>query len=243
MLQTSAEQTEWFHAPRKQPDEQRFIPTIMPTPLMSQAITLAESRVAFHNLDWQAYETVLNALGNARSAQLNYYKGTLEIMVPLEAHENPKHVIGNFIEILVDEGDFEGIKGMGSTTLNVPTLKIGAEPDQGYYIANEPLVRGKTVDLKTDPPPDLILEVDITHTDIHKNDLYAEMGVPEFWRYDGSILTIYSLESGNYREVESSPTFPNVPKTQLYVYLQECSDIGEKQAKRNLRNWLQQQSS
>ncbi|MCU0565725.1 MAG: Uma2 family endonuclease [Oculatellaceae cyanobacterium Prado106] len=100
---------------------------------------------------------------------------------------------------------------MGSTTLNFPNLSIGAEPDQGYYIVNEPRVRGKTVDLKTDPPPDLILEVDITHTDINKNALYAEMGVPEFWRYNGQILTIYALQSGTYQEVETSPTLSQCP--------------------------------
>jgi hypothetical protein len=47
-------------------------------------------------------------------------------------------VIGNFIEILVDEGDYIGIKSMGSTTLNYPQIGAGAEPDQGYYIAHEP---------------------------------------------------------------------------------------------------------
>jgi Uma2 family endonuclease len=205
----------------------------------SISVALSERRVLLHDLDWQAYEMILVALGEHRSAKLTYYKGTLEIMTPLEAHENPKDVMGDFITILVDEGDFEGVKSMGSTTLNFPGLRIGAEPDKAYYIAHEPLVRGKTVDLNTDPPPDLILEVDITHTDINKNALYAEMGVPEFWRYNGSILTIYVLEGGLYKEVEVSPTFPHVPKDRLYAYLRDCAEVGEKQAKRNLRSWLQ----
>ncbi|WP_019500425.1 Uma2 family endonuclease [Pseudanabaena sp. PCC 6802] len=213
------------------------------TPVAPISFDLPEKRVVLYDLSWQAYETILAALGDRRSAQLTYYKGMLEIMTPLESHENSKHVIGNFIEILVDEGDFEGIKGMGSTTLNFPTLHSGAEPDQAYYIANESLVRGKTVDLKTDPPPDLILEVDITHTDIDKNALYAEMGVPEFWRYNGRTLTIYALEADSYQEVEVSPTFPGVPKERLYEYLRDCAEVGEKQAKWNLRNWLQQQKS
>jgi Uma2 family endonuclease len=212
---------------------------VAPSPSVS--VDLPERRVVFYDISWQAYETILAALGDRRSALLTYYKGTLEIMTPLEAHENPNRIIGDFIGILVDEGDFEGIKSMGSTTLNFPDLKVGAEPDQGYYIANELLVRGKTVDLKTDPPPDLILEVDITHTDINKNALYAEMGVPEFWRYNGRILTIYALKAGNYREVEVSPTFPGVPKERLYEYLRDCAQVGEKQAKRNLRDWVRQQ--
>jgi Uma2 family endonuclease len=94
--------------------------------------------------------------------------------------------------------------------------------------------------LKTDPPPDLIVEVDITHTDIDKNALYAEMGVPEFWRYNGEILTIYQLQAGQYQEVEASPTFPAVPKEKLYEFLKECAEQGETQAKHNLRVWVRE---
>jgi Uma2 family endonuclease len=197
----------------------------------------AEKRVTLHHVSWNAYQTILEALGEQRSAHLTYYKGTLEIMTPLEAHDNPSDLIGDFVKILVDEFDLT-IKSMGSTTLTHPNLKVGAEPDKGFYIANEPLVRGKTVDLATDPPPDLIVEVDITHTDINKNALYAEMEVPEFWRYDGQQLTIYELHDGKYEAVETSPTFPNVSKERLYEFLKECAQQGETQAKRNLREWI-----
>lgn len=200
---------------------------------------LAEKRVTLH-VSWDAYQTILEALGEQRSALLTYYQGTLEIMTPLKAHGNPSDLIGDFIKILVDQFDFN-IKSMGSTTLNRPDLRVGAEPDKGFYIANEPLVRGKTVDLTTDSPPDLIVEVDITHTDINKNLLYAEMGVPELWRYDGQQLRIYKLEDGQYQEVETSPTFPSIPKQRFYEFLNECAQQGETQAKRNLRVWLREQ--
>lgn len=200
---------------------------------------LAEKRVTLH-VSWNGYEAILNALGEQRAARLTYCQGTLEIMTPLEAHDNPSDLIGDFIKILVDQFDFN-IKSMGSTTLSRPDLRVGAEPDKGFYIANEPLVRGKTVDLATDPPPDLIVEVDITHTDINENLLYAEMGVPELWRYDGQQLKIYELENGQYQEVETSPTFPSIPKERLYEFLNECAQQGETQAKRNLRVWLREQ--
>lgn len=210
-------------------------------PSSSVLVDLPEKRVTLHSVSWAAYEAILAALGEGRSTRLSYYKGVLEIMAPLEAHDNPKEVMGDFIKILVDEGDFAGIKSMGSTTLNDPQLRIGAEPDQGYYIANEPQVRGKTVDLQTDPPPDLVLEIDITHTDINKNALYAEMGVPEFWRYNGRILTIYCLRNGGYEEVAVSPTFPYMTKERLYEFLQDCTQVGEKQAKKTFRAWIKQQ--
>jgi Uma2 family endonuclease len=198
---------------------------------------IGEKRVTLNNISWESYEKILAALGEGRSARLAYYKGVLEIMTPLEAHENSNDLIGDFIKTLVDELGLN-IKSMGSTTLNRPDLATGAEPDKGYYIQNESLVRGKTVDLTTDPPPDLVLEVDITNTDINKNLLYADMGVPELWRFNGQVLQIYQLQNGQYQEVETSPTFPNVPKERLYQFLNECAQLGETPAKRILRQWI-----
>jgi Uma2 family endonuclease len=215
-----------------------MITSDLATPQTAQPV--AEKRVTLHHITWTAYEQILDALGNQRSALLNYYKGLLEIITPLEAHKHSSKLIGKFVEILTEELDLN-LKSMGSTTLSRSNLQVGAEPDQGFYIANEPLVRGKAVDLNVDPPPDLVLEVDITHTDINKNALYAEMGVREFWRYDGKILTIYQLQNGQYHEVETSPTFAAVQKENLYQFLNECAQQGETQAKRNFRNWIRQQ--
>jgi Uma2 family endonuclease len=52
-----------------------------------------------------------------------------------------------------------------------------------------------------DSPPDLVLEVEYSRSAIDKLRLYAGMGVPEFWRYNGSVLRIYTLAGGQYSEV------------------------------------------
>jgi Uma2 family endonuclease len=158
-------------------------------------------------------------------------------MVPLEAHENRSDLVGLFICTLAVESGMN-LKCMASTTLRREKLQKGAEPDKCYYIQNEPLVRGRTVDLAKDPPPDLVVEIDITHTDIDKNALYASMGVPEFWRFNGSVLTIYQLEQDHYCEVEVSPTFTWVPKKVFYHFLKQGKKIGEAQALRELKGWV-----
>jgi Uma2 family endonuclease len=136
-------------------------------------------------------------------------------MVPLEEHENPSDLIGVFIRTLVEQSNWN-IKSLASTTLKRSDLKKDAEPDRCYYIQNESLVRGRIVNLNQDPPPDLVVEVDITYTDIDKNTLYARLRIPEFWRYDGKVLRIYQLQSGEYQEVATSPTFPWVHKEVFY---------------------------
>ncbi len=201
---------------------------------------LAEKRISLYNISWQTYETISNALGDRSSPRLTYYRDTLEITTFSELHETASELIGDFVEILVEEADLN-IKSMGSTTLNRPDLRAGAEPDRCYYIQNEPLVRGRTVNLETDPPPDLVIEVDITHTDINKKALYQQMGVREFWRYNGRTLTLYHLQDNQYQEVQTSPTFAWVQKETLYRFLKDCAEQGETQAKRTFRNWVQEQ--
>jgi Uma2 family endonuclease len=207
---------------------------------LTQAKT-GERRVVFYGLNWQRYQQILQALGNHRSARLTYDEGTLEITMPLEDHDYAVRLIELFIRVLVVEMSLK-IKTMSSTTLDREDLDRGAEPDGGYYIQNQPLVKGRNVDLRQDPPPDLIVEVDITHSDINKFQLYAKMGVPEFWRYDGQALRVYQLQEGQYCEADLSPTFPTVPKTKLYEFLEQARE-DEVEAELALREWVRSQVS
>lgn len=202
---------------------------------------LGEQRVVFRHLPWDAYLQILGALPQARNARLTYDAGTLEITVPLETHEFFNRLIERFIITLVELMGLR-VKTMGSTMLNYPELRKGAEPDNAYYIQNQALVQGRAVDLRQDPPPDLVVEIDITHTDIAKNQLYASLGVPEFWRFDGQVWQIYQLQDGEYLELEVSPTLPTVTKEQLYTFLiaAHADEIG---AVQDLRAWWQENNS
>jgi Uma2 family endonuclease len=206
-------------------------------PAISCDTPLAEQRVVFHHLTWNGYQQILQVLNNhSCHSRLTYDQGVLEITMPLERHETANRLIELFIRILVTEIGLE-IKTMGSTTLNFPGLQKSAEPDSCYYIQNQSKVVGREIDLTYDPPPDLVVEIDITHTDIDKLQLYARMGVPELWRYNGQIWQIYHRQGSQYVEVEQSPTFPWVEKVQLYRFLEQCKR-GEVAAEKDFRRWV-----
>jgi Uma2 family endonuclease len=201
--------------------------------------SIGENRVLLHGISWEAYLQILAALPQTRAARLTYDDGVLEITVPLEIHEFSRSLIERFIITLVEMMGLR-VKTMGSTTMNYPSLKKGAESDSAYYIQNQPLVKGRQVDFKQDRPPDLVVEVDITHTDIAKNKFYAKLDVPELWRFDGRVLRIYELHAKEYVEVNFSPTFPTVPKERLYAFLEEAKE-DEMEAVYSLRAWWQAQ--
>jgi Uma2 family endonuclease len=195
-----------------------------------------EARVLLQNVSWQGYQDILHALPSTRSAKLAYDHGTLEITVPSEVHEFSGQLIGLFIRILVVELGLK-LKTLGSTTLDRADLARGAEPDNAYYIQNQHRVAGRQIDLAVDPPPDLVVEVDITNVDIDKNLLYASMGIPELWRFDGQVWRIFELRDGVYGELDRSSTFPLVAKEDLYRFLEQAQ-VDEVEAEVNFRQWV-----
>jgi Uma2 family endonuclease len=189
-----------------------------PEPKVDVRPAIGEERLVLRDITWEGYLQILAALPESRGARLTYDDGVLEITVPLEEHEFSADNIAYFLLTLVELMGLR-LKSMGSTTMKYPGLKKGAEPDKAFYIQNHALVQGRTVNFAQDPPPDLVVEVDITHTDIQKNQFYARLAVPEFWRFNGKILRIYQLQNHVYVEVDRSPTFPQMPKEWLYDFL------------------------
>lgn len=127
-------------------------------------------------------------------------------------------------------------------TLKRQDMSVGKEPDSCYYIQNEARVRGKTtIDLTQDPPPDLAIEIDITNSSLNQLALYADLGVPEIWRYDGRRLKIYQLQKKEYIECDYSPTFPLLPATKVEEFIEQCQTTGVITSVRQLREWVRNQ--
>jgi Uma2 family endonuclease len=190
-------------------------------------LPIAEQRVVLHDFHWPAFESFLLALGEHRSARLAYDQGVLEIMSPLRRHESAKRLIGRLIETWVAERGIN-VASMGSLTLKREDLSRAVEPDECYYIQNEPRIRSKEdIDLAQDPPPDLVLEIDITSPSLLRLPIYEALGVPEVWRYDGRKLHVYILQSGIYVSQNQSQVLPLFPIDLVLELLEEARTLGE----------------
>jgi len=197
-------------------------------------------RVLLHDVTWHEFESILEELGEHRGTRIAYDNGILEIMAPLPEHESDKETIGDLLKAFLEEQDIEFLT-LGSTTFkNSQTLK-GIEPDQCFYIQHESAVRGKKrLDLSIDPPPDLVLEVDVTSR-THP-ETYAALGVPELWRRQGNRIQIYVLQSGQYVEATDSPNFPGwYLHTVIPTYVEQSQAIGRNKTMRAFRNWVREE--
>lgn len=191
-----------------------------------------------YGVDWRTYLRVLKTFDD-RHLRITYDRGALELMTLSFGHENNKCWIGRFIDIIAEELHIS-ICPAGSTTLKRRKKQRGLEPDNSYYIQNAPLVLHKDkIDLRVDPPPDLGVEVDVTHSSLDRMGIYAAIKVPEIWRYDGLCIRVYQLgPDGKYVECERSPTFPMIPIAELTKFLQRKHTIDATALLREFRAWV-----
>lgn len=196
--------------------------------------------VVLHNVSWETYERLLAEHENSSAPRFTYDGGELEIMSPLPRHERYNHNITMLVEIVAEENGID-LVALGSTTFRREDLERGFEPDSCFYIANEEAVREKdTIDLRVDPPPDLVIELDITSPSLNKLPIYAHIGVPEVWRYDGERLDILLLEGGRYMASEGSRALPGVTADAVSQLIRESQGSRRTVWLRRVREWARQ---
>jgi Uma2 family endonuclease len=197
--------------------------------------------IVLEGVSWELYEHLLKISENRR-LRLTYDNGELEIMSPLPEHEDAKTAIGDMIKEILDQLDMPR-RGLGSTTFRRRLKKKGLEPDECFYIQNQPRVAGKKrINLSKDPPPDLAVEIDITSRSIPRLPIYAALGVPEIWRYDGRKLQCLRLEKGDYRESDYSLAFPKLRVNDLRPFIRLAEEKGDQTASlKAFRTWLRKQ--
>lgn len=198
----------------------------------------AEQRLVLEGVSWATYGRLVTELKRG-GTRLAYDQGCLEIMSPSFLHEIRKRQIGRMIEILAEELDREIVSG-GSTTFRREDARRGLEPDECYWLANALAIAQRTeVDLATDPPPDLAIEVDLTSNALNKGPIYASLRIPEVWRYDGRELVVLRLDpNGVYVVAEQTACFPQIPLADLFRFFERRQVVGERQWTREFRAWI-----
>ena len=147
-------------------------------------------------------------------------------------------MLADLVKVILDSVDKE-YDSFTPITMKLPQ-RSGIEPDYCFYINNWQAVSGKKkIDWSSEPPPDLVIEIDITsYTDV--ND-YLPYRVPEVWLFKSNIVTIYGLENGQYVQTNRSRYFSNVDVLGL---INDCFKVASKRntsaAIRQLRQKLNQ---
>jgi Uma2 family endonuclease len=205
---------------------------------LPEGATLIVQRVG-----WDEYERLLDDLIDRPDLRLSYDRGRLEVMTPLAEHEAHARFVDDLVRIVAEERGLL-LEKRGSATWKRRALARGVEADACYYVAAARRVIGKrTIDLDVDPPPDLVVEIDITNESIGKRPIYAAFGVREIWRYDGTDVSFHVLVENEYRPVPDSLSFPGLTPALVAQALAESTRDGQTAALHAFRRRLRSPES
>jgi Uma2 family endonuclease len=202
--------------------------------------TLPHPWVVLDGISWEVYDLLVRDLDDAESkVRVTYDNGRLVLMSPLFAHEGWKKLIGGMIELLALELNIP-MRRLGSSTWRRKDVRKGLEADECYYVQHESRVRGKAeLDLKRDPPPDLAVEIDITHFPVDREGIYAGLGVPELWQYkEGRVRALLRDNDGKYAPAEHSAAFPFLKVSEIERFLALWQTTDETTILRAWREWV-----
>ncbi len=173
--------------------------------------SLGSAYLAFHT----DRETVLNLarlhLEDAfRRVVLDPMHGLVMLMAPGPIHEGIAGYIDNVVQETAEALDL-GNDSLRSTRWRRSSdpQNTGAEPDCCYYLGANALTYqelreeedAQAIAWTLSHPPDLVVEVGLTHIDRDKQELYRRLGVPEYWQVDRSsdrafTVTFLDLQAG-----------------------------------------------
>jgi Uma2 family endonuclease len=181
--------------------------------------TQRNHRAAWRNADWSMYLQALDWL-NGNRAFVTFYRGRLEIVTPSFQHDRTATLLLKAVTILAEETG-KPLVSARSTTLQREDLLAAVEADDAFYIEHANLMSSRRRDIKLpeDPPPDLVVEVEVTHRLKERIDIYRELGVPELWRYSERGLEVLLNRRDHWEKAARSPTFPQLSPEEISGFI------------------------
>lgn len=183
------------------------------------SLVLEQDHVILHGVSWATFRQLLADRGERCGVLLAYDHGTVELRMPSQEHEWVKTTLTQIVDAIAFARDLH-YRSLGSTTFDHEDLDRGFEPDACFYLAHaEAVTLARPLDLTIDPPPDLVIEVDVSRSSLDKLPIYAALGVPEVWRSTNGGVEIRCLTGGGYALTDTSRALPGITAVMVQQFL------------------------
>lgn len=212
--------------------------SVLDLSLKDAAMLAVNQKLILQSVSWDVYEQILQSYQNSNGVHFAYDDGFLEVEVPLFEHEKANQILQNLVTTVCNEKEIDFINA-GSTTFRQRAKAKGVEPDTAFYIQNEARIRGlKRLDLNQDPPPDLVIEVDVTSPSLNKMPIYAALGVSEVWLLKGENVVFYKLFVGVYQQVSNSLSLPFLDSQTVNNFLKSGFSESSSKWNKEVLEWI-----
>ncbi len=209
----------------------------MPAVLELSKPKLTKNEVLY-GVSWEMYAEMVAENRDSQFPRFTYDSGILEItMSNSREHETDNRMLARLVEILAEELEID-YENAGSTTFHEKSLSKGFEPDSCFYIQSLDKIAGKQgLNTETDPPPDLIIEINKTSSSVPRMPIFAAFGVAEVWRFTKKQVKFYVLREGVYLESKMSLALPILAGEQATEFLLAAREMNSTAWVKRIRDW------
>ena len=138
---------------------------------------------------WEKFKLIQQGFEESPGIRLAYCNGAIEILMPGFEHENFSEIIGYLVTTFLLARGIVFVPS-GAVTQEKEG-QASAQADKSYCLGGRK------------PIPDLSIEVIFTSGG-NKLGKYQALGVPEVWLWQDGLLTLHSLRSEGYEQVDRS---------------------------------------
>ena len=208
--------------------------------------TSADMVISLGIVGWDGFQAAADLLAERRYPRLLYHDGSLTLMTPSALHERCVDRLDALVKAICVELDI-AFMPTGSTLYRRQDLDHGIMADKSYYIDHEAPVRAagedidQEIDLNRFPPPDLVIEAEVTHPATGSVAICRALGVPEVWvshALKHTLTFLHLNEPGQYVEARASLAFPFLTTADALPWVERRSDEPENRFVCRLHDWV-----
>jgi len=201
-----------------------------------------EQRFVMGRVSWDAYVKISDALEDQPGLRLIYCDGRLVFVGKSRRHEWLSECLGHLVMAIAAQLGIP-CEPAGEATYRRRENKAGLEGDRTFHLgANAIRMRGgKNYDFSTDPPPDLAIEVEVSHSADEAMEAWGRAGVPEVWRFEAATSTCSfwkRRQDGSYEKTPLSASIPELTGEDVAELVGQAQDLGMAPWLAQLPHWV-----
>lgn len=202
-----------------------------------------DQRVDMWGVSWESYVAINDALPEGSAVRAIYIDGRLTLLSTSRKHDWYAERLANLIQALASRLEIPW-DDAGQATFRLPENSAGIEGDKTFYFREHAIQMSGpiNIDLTSQPPPDLAIEVVVSHPADVALRTWGRLGVPEVWTYDPNrgVFAIWSrAEEGSYNEAPVSLGFPGLTPADLLAQMKEAEKTRASDWFKQLGSWCE----
>jgi len=202
-----------------------------------------EQCLVLYNVGWASYVAANDAFAEKAGLHMVFVDGRLTFSTCSRCHEWYTTRLADLIKAIADGVDFLW-ETAGRSTFRVEGKRCGVEGDATFYFGDhaEALSGPQEIDLTTQPPPDLAVQVEVGHAEDDAVAVWGRIGVPEVWRWNPAAwsFSIWRLRGtdGEYERTDASLGLPRLTAADVLAQMRDAAGIGFSRWRRQLPGWV-----